>query len=534
MRKSSVLEPPHGAAPSASSGGSSAERLGILTKFVDRVSDRTTVDPESGEVKTFTLQTDKTGHSHYVERYDPTAQLLERWLMKKQARKLLMVIEERQKRTKVLYTKVAPLPHPDPSFIKLIAIGQGFRFEDAPNRINKKTKEVIKETKKSAVYRVINCGRDKIDHRTEVEIWKSKETDSCTFHKVQVCGSVWTCPTCSAKINLQRQKQIQACYDVFSTLPSSDCMMVTLTIRHGYSDQLKDTLEKMKEAFRLLQQTSAYKKIAGHTITRQKNKQKILIEVPSEFDFAGRISATEMTYGKSGWHPHFHQLWFFNRKITPQEIDKLRSMIFAAWESACVAVGLAAPLEFHKGKALGVDVRRAWSAAEYLSKFGNERQWGPEKEMASAHAKKAKLSGRTPFQILFDSMQGDAKSGLLFQDYAAATIGKHQLEFSKNLRARLRDMGVFDLDQSDEDISYNLQDDSDRLGMLSDSEFTALAALPSSYPVEPFSTVLSICRQSGFQACRDFIHGLPTYDVPIVSTVPYESTHLRKLRIKYG
>lgn len=521
-------------APATSSRGASAERLGILTKFVERVSDRTTIDSDTGEIKTFTLETQKNGNSAYVERYDPSAQLLERWLMKKQARKLLMVIEERQKRTKVHFTKVATLPHPDPSFIKLVAIGKAFCFEDAPDIIDKKTLKARKQTKKSAVYRVINCGRDKIDHKAEVEIWKSKETDSCTFHKVQVCGSVWTCPTCSAKINLQRQKQIQACYNVFAELPQSDCLMVTLTVRHGYSDSLKDTLEKMKDAFRIVQQSAAYKKIAGSKVTRQKDGKKIRVEMKGDFDFIGRIAATEMTHGKAGWHPHFHQLWFFERKLTPKEIDKLRSMIFDEWARACVDVGLAAPLEFHNGKALGVDVRRAISAADYLTKFGDQRQWGPEKEMASSHSKKGKLSGRTPFQILFDSMDGDLKSALLFQDYAAATIGKHQLEFSKNLRARLRDLGVCDLDQSNEEISYNLQDDSDKLGMLSDAEFTALSVLPASYPVEPFSTVLSICRHSGFQASRDFIHSLPTYDVPIVSTVPYESTHLRKLRIKYG
>ena len=511
---------PAALARSAAGGGEAA--LGILTKFVDRV-DHETVDAQTGEVFKYQRVTTRNGHQEDRQKYDFTAQRLEKWLMRKRARSLLMIIENRQKRIKVPYTKIAPLPHPDPKVRQMVAIGQAYKYEDMPG-----------EEKKSPIFRVINCGRDKIGSKTDVEIWKSNKDGECNFHKVQVCGSVWTCPVCSAKINRVRQDQIQRCYNAFEQQEQSDCMMITFTIRHGISDQLSDTLSMMKEAFRLLQRTSIYKEIAGHTITRQKDGQKILKRVPSLYDFVGRISATEMTHGRSGWHPHMHQLWFFDRTLTSTEIESLRAGLFSAWEACCTAVGLPAPMEFYKGKALGVDIRRALSAAQYLAKFGSERQWGPERELASAHSKKAKLSGRTPFQILFDSMQGDEKSDELFVDYAYATLGKHQLEFSKNLRIRLNELGVNDLDQTDEEISATLEEESVQQGTLSDAEFRALASLPDTYMVEPFSTVLMICKMSGFEACRSFIHSLPSYSPPIVSSMPYENLHLRNLKKKYG
>jgi hypothetical protein len=472
--------------------------LGILTKYVDKHF-REVTHLDSGEVVLLETSHSKKGVSTERPTFDQNAHELEKWLMKKQSRKLLMKIEKRQKRVKVYYSNL------DfelvPFFGEVWAPGEkAFKFEDVPN-----------EQKNAPVFRVINCGRDKIQKDVDVEVWKSKKTEKCSFHKVQVCGSVWTCPTCSARINQKRQKEIQSCYDAFATQKESDCMMITLTIKHGFSDELKDTLEKMKEAFRLVQMTSSYKKIVGYNSVKQLNGFKTKKFISSEIAFVGRISATEMTHGRNGWHPHMHQLWFFDRQLTDNEISKLRSDLFKEWQKCCEAVGLAAPLEFYEGKALGIDVRRALSAAQYLAKFGSDRQWGPEKELASSHSKKAKLSGRTPFQILFDSLKGCVKSGALFLDYAYATIGKHQLEFSQKLKKRLNSLGVYDIDKSDDEIASTLEDDASKMGVLNDLEFAALVQLSSSYPVEPFSTVLLICKMSGFDAARAFVRSLPSY-----------------------
>lgn len=507
------------AAQNAAYGG-----LGILTKNVDRISPITTLS-EDGELKFFEANVGRDGVVQHTEQFNFDAVLLERWQMKQHARKLLMRIEKRHKRVKVLYSKL--LPAPDPSLSeRLIFAGVGFKLEEAFSAAG----EVME--KNAARFRVINCGRDKISAAREVEIWKSRENPVCSLHQVQVCGSVWTCPTCSAKINRARQLQIEQCYNLFSEQSDSDCLMITFTVKHGFTDRLSDTFDRLKQAFRRLQTSHIHKVIAGFSKIRVRDGKKCLIKTESQLGYVGRISAAEVTHGKNGWHPHLHQLWFFDRKLSKREIESLRAQLFSAWEVACLAVGLAAPLEFYNGKPLGVDVRRALSAAAYLTKFGSERRWGVEKELAGSHRKKARKSGRTPFQLLFDSMGGDSRAGQLFVDFAEATLGKHQLEFTPALRERLNKL-VSGIESSDAELSSSLADNSDLLGCLSDNEFFALSRASASV-VEPFSTFLMLCAHSGLDAGRRFIHSLPFYSPPCIQTDQYENLHLRHLRTKYG
>lgn len=488
----------------SSSRPTAAGGLGILTKYVAKLFENLP-DLETGEITKYSYKKLKNGTRSPANAYSQDSEDLEKGLLKKQARRILMKTELRQKRIKIVCHKLSAESELVPFFGKVALPGKlSFILEDVPN-----------EKKNVVVHRVVNCGRDKITRDATVEVWQSKKTERCSFHKTQQCGSVWTCPTCSPKINMSRQKEIQHCYDAFLTLPESDAMLVTFTMKHGFSDKLAITFKKLKDAFRILQMSHTYKKMVGYTSTKQKNGIKTKIEIKSELDLSGIISATEITHGQNGWHPHLHQLWFFQKKLTKKEIEKLRSDLFKEWKKALLSLGMEAPIEFFNKRALGVDVRRALSAADYLTKFGSERQWGPEKELASAHSKKGKRAGRTPFQILKDSISSEDKklrdsSSKLFQDYADATFSKHQLDFSSGLKKLLAELGV-DLTQTDEDIVQSLEEDSHQLGSLTDEEFEALVKLPDSYPVEPFSTCLMICKLSGLKEAQRFIHSLPTF-----------------------
>jgi hypothetical protein len=489
-------------------GAEPAGPLGIPTKYSAQKT-RELVDADTGEILTIQELTARDGSKTVRAAYDQDAVDLERWMMKAHARKLLMKVEIRDKKVKVPYTEIAPYSDLVTRQRRYAPVADRFRMEVMPDKDGNAIQ------KKAVVYRVVNCTRSKIRNDVQPELWHSKVSDRAAFHKVQLCGSVWTCPTCSRKINLGRQAQIQRAYDLFQQAKASDVLMVTFTVPHGWSDKTADTLAMLKEADGgYLQKSWGYRTVMGYSRT----VKGVKVRVPSTLDYVGRISATEITYGKNGAHPHLHQLWFFDRRLKAAEVEALRALLFKEWKAACVAVGLPAPVEFAppprpgaRGKPLGVDVRRALSAAEYLSKFGSERTWGPEKEMASAHAKKS-TKGRTPFQLLFDSAQGDAAAGDLFRDFAAATLGRHQLEFSHSLRRRLEELGVDDLDASDIELAQQLADESTRLGQLTDAEFEALCNLrPQDLPVEPFGTVLAVCKAAGFDAALDWIRQLPTY-----------------------
>lgn len=485
-----------------------ARPLGIPTKYAAQKV-RESVDSDTGEILKIQHVKERDGSESVRVAYDQDAVDLERWMMKAHARRLLMKVETRDKKVKVSYTEIAPYSDLETRRLRYAPVADRFRLEVMPDKHGQPVQ------KKAVVYRVVNCTRSKISNDVQPEIWHSKVGDRAVFHKVQLCGSVWTCPTCSRKINLGRQAQIQRAYDLFQEAKASDVMMVTFTVPHGWADKTADTLAMLKDADRgHMQKSWGYRTIVGYTRT----VKGVKVKVASPLAYVGRVSATEITYGKNGAHPHLHQLWFFDRRLKASEIEGLRAGLFKEWRSACVAAGLPEPKEFtasrrpgNRGKALGVDVRRALSAAEYLAKFGDERTWGPEKEMASSHVKSSK-KGRTPFQLLYDAAQGDDSAGELFRDFAAATLGRHQLEFSHSLRRRLEELGVDDLDVSDEELALHLAEDSAKLGQLTDADFEAICNVqPRDLPVEPFGTVLAICKSSGFDAALAWIRSLPTY-----------------------
>lgn len=478
---------------------------------------RTTVDAETGELRTWE-RTDTKAGAVWRTAYDQDAADLERWMLQGYARRALWSFEDRDARRRVHFTEVAPACEVQSRRLYWVAVAERYRLELEPvpafTRLQDRAM-IGAVQKRAAVYRVVNCSRDKIGNRVAPEIWYSKESERASFHKVAVCGSVWTCPICSRRINLGRQREIAAAYDLFVSakalrLPEDvregDAMLVTFTLRHGVGDDLGMLLDGLKLADRTQQKAYGHKRLVGY----KRTVDKVRVSVPSEVDYVGRISATELTYGKNGWHPHLHQLWFFDKRLTVQEVERVRADLFESWRAACVKVGLPAPLEFTKqGRALGVDVRRALSAEEYLTKFAHERQWAPEREMASQHSKQGR-GGRTAFQLLADYAQGDREAGALFRTFAGATLGRHQLQWSRGLLERLRALGYDELLASDEELAAGRDEGASLLGELGDSEWTALVDA-SRFGIEAHGTTLAIAKRSGFQAAVEFLRGLPSY-----------------------
>lgn len=494
---------------------SPAGALGKLTKFADTFE---SVDPDTGEVLTLERVKSRDGHLEVRRAYDQDASDLERWALKQHARRLLMRVEDRDRRRRIPYTEIALASNVETRRLFSVPVRERYYVEPDPVapycRISDR-KLIEAEQKKAVRFRVVNCLRDKIGASTQPEIWYSRQTQRASFHNVGVCGSVWTCPICSRRINLKRQAHIRAAYDLFITakplikpgIHAADAMMVTFTVRHGIGDDLEDLLSKLKEADRrFLQKAYAYKRIVGYK--RTINKQRV--QVVSPYAYIGRVSTTELTHGKNGWHPHLHQLWFFDRRLEAGEIERIRADLFSEWAKACESVGLPAPLEYdRRGHAVGVDVRRALSADEYLTKFGHERDWGPEKEMASQHVKKS-TGGRTPFQLLYEYGQGDKLAGKLFADFAEATLGRHQVEFSKGLKARLVELGLEEVLVADEELAAQLETESDRLGELTDDDFEALQGAER-FNIEAFGTLLALCKSVGFDQAIDWLRSLPSF-----------------------
>ena len=171
----------------------------------------------------------------------------------------------------------------------------------------------------------------------------------------------------------------------------------------------------------------------------------------------GTVRATELTHGKSGWHPHLHVLLLSTSPSA--DVEAARAWISEKWR-ACVVRVLGR--EHEPDDVHGCQLTLAHST-EYLAKMGLE--------VAYSAAKRSTGPSRSPWQILADAAEGDARSAELWRDYVSATKGRRQLEWSRGLKRRF---GIEDV--SDEDTAMRAaRDESTEVVLeLSKSEWNAL------------------------------------------------------------
>lgn len=484
------------------------------------------IDPETGELFSYEYDTKR---QEWRKVWDADESLLERWMLQQYAQRYLgrpQFWEDREKSFYVPYTdltaKVVFCDLTTRKVVKVLAhtIGQpvvrqkrhfieGERFSDLKTRKETSTKAFNRAPK----FRVVKCYRQRLPNQ-QAELYQNSKSGSVCWHNVGVCGSVWTCPVCSAKINRARRDEISKAYQ--SVSDDGGCAyMLTFTVKHGFSDDLVDLLPKMKEAFQLLQKSPAFKEV-----TRKEPLKRPQAGSLAHLEYIGRIANLEVTYGQNGWHPHEHHLWFFKRELKAGEIMKIRDRLFDAWKSACLAVGLPAPLKYvtlkdGSRRCVALDIRKAMSAQEYLTKFGQidgdgnarERRWGPEKELAGAHVKAARAKGATPFQLLYQAAQGCNVSREKFVEFAEAFKGRHQLQFSRTLKAYLAELEdavvIDDSEDGDQALASAVDGESELLLTLDDDQFERIVRNRVQ------GVILMLARTQGVDGVLEFIRTLP-------------------------
>lgn len=510
--------------------------LGNTTKFTDELwlpvdqKDEqkqgliTLVNTSTGQIRT--LAADQS--DRWREQYDEDAALLERWMMQRYAQRLLSRPGQWIDRE-----KVQPAPYTDLTAkvhyceidtrreVKRLAhsMGQpvvrskhhalvsGELYTDLSSGDVRSTES----TNIAPKFRVVTCFRRKVPG-AQPELWRNPDSGAVAFHNVAVCGSVWTCPICSAKINRRRRDEIARAYDAVGAVDGASYML-TFTIKHGRGDDLADLLCRMKSAMQELQKSTEFKQVTRSVPLKRPRAGSL-----DHLGYIGRIANLEVTHGeRNGWHPHEHHLWFFRRELTSDEITWIRDKLFDAWAKACVNAGLEPPVKtYRKGSSvryLGLDIRRALSAQEYLTKYGaftpdgeaKTRRWGPEKELAGSHVKAARKKGSTPFQLLYDYGQGKASAGEKFLQFADAFRGRHQLQFSRSLKAFLLEQEALVIDDSEEgnqELAATLEGEAELLTQLTDHQFDKIVRNRA------HSMVLIIARRHGREAALGFIAGL--------------------------
>lgn len=269
---------------------------------------------------------------------------------------------------------------------------------------------------KGTRYRLLNCQRATRNTSLGVDILAGPK--GARFGGLQTCGSVWACSVCAAKITRHRETEIQKAMDEHRAA-GGHCIMVSLTHSHKKRDELAQLVAGYGKA------TSSMKSWRGFKKLRE------------DLGYLGEIRALEVTWGeRNGFHPHGHELWFIGKKPTQAQLDKLEADIFTEWAKACEKHGLPAPSAKH-----GIKVSVAWSAAEYMAKFGRDQKWGAGKELTRNHSKKGGSAERfTPFDFL-RAIEVGHQPGLmtgLFREYVKAYHGRRQCRWSDGLKKHFK------------------------------------------------------------------------------------------------
>ena len=255
------------------------------------------------------------------------------------------------------------------------------------------------------------------DHRTskcmhwglpnmEKQVLKGATKGKAFFHGLQVCSMPWTCPVCATKISERRRQEASKGMQQADLL-GLKARLVTLTAPHGLGDDLLQISNMQTKAW-----TSLWQGRRG-------------VELRNSLGLFGHIRALEVTYGKNGFHPHFHVLMFYH---PDQTNDDAWAKLPFAWQKAAVRAGLPLP-----SIERGCQVDDGSKAAKYVAKG----VWGLESEVTKGHIKKGKRDSLTPFDLLRRYANGDKQAGALWRVYVDAFQGKRQLFWSVGLKKLL-------------------------------------------------------------------------------------------------
>jgi len=307
-----------------------------------------------------------------------------------------------------------------------------------------------------------------VNVKDSVTVHKSVEHGKAFYSGLAVCGSVWACPVCSAKIQERRRKEVSQGID-WAYQNNKKAIMVTFTFPHSIDDSLKTLLSNQKKAFTLFrkgEQFDNFKNYIGYT---------------------GLIRSLELTYGENGWHPHTHEVWFVDQN---SDADYIRSFITERWLSSCRKAGISIDKE-NSFLEHSVDVLDNASNSDYLAKMDDQKNWGIDRELVKGNQKKS----LHPFGMLERIYQGETNFISLFLEYLHCIKGKSQLFWSRGLKNKV---GIGE--KTDDEIAQETEENAVEIASLTLIEWRIIT---SNYLQSELLDVAEIYGSSGIKSLLD-------------------------------
>ena len=143
-----------------------------------------------------------------------------------------------------------------------------------------------------------NCGRVRTSASPEARVTARITPEGVgQISGYQMCGSIWACPQCGAKIRQTRAEQISKAIRRWLA-KGGKCYFVTPTIWHHKGMRLSESFDAVLSAWRAAFQG--------------RSKSKLL-----DMGYGGFVRAFDLTLGEDHrWHPHIHAVIFIHSQQT--------------------------------------------------------------------------------------------------------------------------------------------------------------------------------------------------------------------------
>ena len=273
--------------------------------------------------------------------------------------------------------------------------------------------------------------------------------DGASFAGVATCGMVHMCTWCAGRILAARAAFAQDAAEAW-VANGGGIVMTAHTLRH-FARQRYGTLRKRERGGLVAVLHDGWSGAYGH------RSGKMWQRIKREHQVVGVLRSFEDTWGEdSGFHLHFHAMWFTARPLTPDEVESFAAALSTRWGTAVVAAGGYQVSDTHGVRVDQVDVTEAGAVGRYLFKDGDHVRVAPldgvGAELAFGNDKSARRGRLGPFELGDAAADGETAAVTAWQEREYGVFGVRKMYLSNGMRARLDELGVAD-DRTDAEIA---------------------------------------------------------------------------------
>lgn len=330
--------------------------------------------------------------------------------------------------------------------------------------------------RESTLESVRACGQCLAYKQVGVQLRISRNPDGTKragFAGLQTCGSVWSCPTCSAKILGKRQTEISTAVDYWVTQkdsePAGQVAMLTFTMKHKNGQLLKTLWSALSDGWAAITSGRVYsaeKEAYGVATTRVvKSGKRAGQTVPTHV--LPWLRVVEVTHGANGWHVHAHVIVCLPAGMTEEQLQELYDAWWKRWNSGLKSAGVDGSQKVNTAEFItGREVSKR--VGTYVTKNTYTAGDTAGLEAARGDLKKGRFGNRAIFQVLGDLVlqpEGSfpERDAGIWAEYEQASKGRRQMTWAGGARELLC---LDEVEQTDEEIASEEVGTSDDAALL--------------------------------------------------------------------